>query len=483
MMTVASFLLLILYYYSIKSGNQKEQFLSFVAITAVVDILNIQGYFIRLGEFSLKYSAVTNTALFLYIIVFVFREKIKFNRSVLYAGLFFLICALVSVLYELIDPYAGLILNSFSDNSLGGWDEYMRGGIGKEHVNVSLGMTFRAYVKLSMYTLIVMIIKSTCDYKDLKFILMKMCKLLTPYIFVGPIELIIKNVLSMPELPYEITKVIFGIVEGETTYSEPILRGDLYALQGFAEEPSRFIVSLFIISLLLMVNFYTDAKKNVKINIFYQFVIFFTFMLSGGLTSVWCVFILFIIAFDLKFKIYEVSAFKIIIVVMAIFAVSCGAIYIVSEYLTDDNYIQWRISMAIQTFDFIISGSVFSLDNDLDSSLPRFVSIVDTFMDFLNRPFWGLGLMLESAHGSTVNMLADYGIIGTIAWMKFMLVGKENVSYDFFYFVIIGIVSGIAIVISRTFATQFFCFLLLEITSLYTCNGWMVKVKHDYEKF
>ena len=114
------------------------------------------------------------------------------------------------------------------------------------------------------------------------------------------------------------------------------------------------------------------------------------------------------------------------------------------------------------------------------SEIIRFVSIVDTLKDVINRPLLGLGCGIEWAHSGFVTMLSCIGIIGTVIWLKLSMITKEGKLY-FFTMVLLIILPNLlcGFVDMMLSATTI---IILELTNVINANGKGKRKYFEYEK-
>ena len=81
----------------------------------------------------------------------------------------------------------------------------------------------------------------------------KLIVFLVPFVFIGYIEYFIKNILSSAKFFYDMSGFIFGA--GHSTYDWNVVSTTtegIYRLQGITREPSHYVVSLFILAVLIL---------------------------------------------------------------------------------------------------------------------------------------------------------------------------------------------------------------------------------------
>ena len=177
--------------------------------------------------------------------------------------------------------------------------------------------------------------------------------------------------------------------------------------------------------------------------------------LCGGASSIWYFIMLLILSVILSVDLNKKSIYYILSNVIynmkylvAIVVGVGGMFYIIQN--SGMNYTD-RIDAMISLITYvIIDGNIpYALLGNDTSTLARFTSIILTFLDFLNRPVFGLGVDVEFAHCFTITMLSSFGIVGTYSWWK-LCMSNVNGGYDkpfaIIFFFVTGLFSGAAMI-------------------------------------
>ena len=99
----------------------------------------------------------------------------------------------------------------------------------------------------------------------------------------------------------------------------------------------------------------------------------------------------------------------------------------------DNSYVFMRIDNVIYTIDYLLNNQIYMEASMYgDSALPRLVSIIDVFSDFLNRPILGIGFGIEYAHSGFFTLLVEIGVVGL--YVLWILLTYENQKSFFSYY-------------------------------------------------
>lgn len=450
------------------NNNLKKKYLQLISLLVIIQILNING---RIAIFS--YQFLISIIVFLYTIYLIYKENIIFNRYLIFFAMAFLFSVFIGVFQEIVYPYEGLIIN-YEETS--GWTEYLLGSVKKETLSISYKDVFALYFRVFMYTLEVCVIKTICNKYDLLYIVNNILKYTRIVIYYGFVEYILKNILENPNITQNFLLFMFN---GKGQLS---IRGEEYGLVGFTAEPSHLIIFLFMVAVInilvrKIIIYKSNYKKYLKYNKYDIFLILLLMILSGGFSALWYMCILILLYAILKIEKREINIRLIIKIFMTlIILLVIGTILINVMYLSNE-YISKRIDVVFDAIAFINgnlnNSDIFNLiyyggfDGGNLSTLARFLSIHDVFMDFCNRPLLGLGLGMQVAHGNLAMLFCDFGLVGVYFLIKlsFFKIDK-SVKYDKIFLFIFLVLANLPMGL-RGIGFELYIFCIIEMTKIY----------------
>lgn len=453
-------LLLTFFYLLLFVKSFKKKFTIAYMINVFLEIINSQGFFIAFGTTEVSYMDFWMCIVIFFAIPLLLNGKIYTKLATL--CLLMLFAASTGFITELIFPYNGLIMPYDGE----GWDIYMLSNrnpslLAPLRYSVSRFALF--IVRFIMQIVCIYILKTHYNKIEIMSILDKLCKILVFFVLYGYFEFFTKFIFAIP-LTNDINDFIFG--HGSNTASMHSFSG-LPRLSGVCRESSHFAGGLFYISILILINKKISGKINLR-NLKFIFIIIILMLISrsfAGLLYV-CIIALTLILMMGKKSFYSgfiatVKRMKYVI----IGSVLLLGILLIYINVYPKSYISSRINMSIESI-----MSIFQEQNGqliLSSEHTRFTSIYETFVDFLHRPFFGLGVGIQISHGGLVNMFSDIGIVGVIVWCKLILYRFSDKKYDnlifFVVFILVNSLLGLTPLIYSGLMV-----LIVESTNCYT---------------
>lgn len=403
-MAVGTLILTCIYVYVFfKKYTVKNRFIILLTIELLLDLWKLQGAFVQISSFAIGYRYVNEIVLFFYSIYLLAKIK-KVHRTLLILSLAVVFLSILGISFEILYPYSNDIINAWSKDVT--WDSYANGTTGKDTLQIYPVKTAMLFFQLISFFLIGILVKQLLDREDIYAILKNLIKYSYPMVFYGYFEFFVKNILNNSTLTYSISAVLLGVTD--STYTGLTIRGLFAGIQGLTREPSHFAEFLGFLLFLILVKYKIDNKRDRKF--FLQvFSVVFMMLISGSFSAIWLLAMSLFIYLGLFFNIRQVRIYHIIPVLLLMFL---G--YNLWEQLDSDGFISKRIDAAITVLDYMFANRLFLLMNTGDSSLARMLSIYDGMQDFLQRPVLGIGLGIEAAFSSPVNLLLSYGLLGTI---------------------------------------------------------------------
>lgn len=452
-------LMLIFFYLLFFVESFKKKFTIAYMINVFLEVINLQGFFISFGTTEVSYMDFWMCIVIFFAVPLLLNGKIYTKLATL--CLLMLLAASIGFIIELIFPYKGLIMPYDGK----GWDAYILNRNLLTPVRYSVLRFVLSIVRFIMQIVCIYILKAKYNNIEIISILDKLCKIFVFYVLYGYFEFFTKFIFAIP-LTHDINRFIFGL--GANTFSMQIYSG-LPRLFGVCREPAHFTQGLFYISILILIN----KKINDKINFSNLKIIFFIIILMlisrsfAGLLYV-CIIALLLILMMNKKNFYRgfIATVKRMryIVIGTVLLLGILLIYI---NVYPESYISSRINLSIDSIINIIQEHNGNLIRSSEAA--RFTSIYETFVDFLHRPIFGLGVGIQFSHGSLVNMFSDIGIVGVIIWCKLILYRFGDKSYDNLSFFVIFILSN-SLLGWQTLIYSGLMVLIVESTNCYTHN-------------
>ena len=473
------------FYILINSKSIKKLYLNMFILTCILEISMLKGYFIKIGGAEISILSIQTLVLMIISILVLFKETVRISKSMLLIIVLLLLFTFSQILINIAFPYKGLVLDMDIEGNA--WDYYSWGICELSIKAFNIVYTIKGAIKLSYLAINAYLLKRYVEFQDIKYVLSKLIRFFKFVALFGIIEFVVKNVFRMPDLFYNITSFIFGY--SDYGYTTPILRGGMYALQGFSNEPSHFNICIFSFLVLVVlyqrINDINNGTKNTTIIVNKWFVIGVILMLlSGGMSSIWCIAIL-LIEYYLVTRVVKntimVSNIKKMIKYVVLASLLLLAGYFV--LLIFNSYYLTRISNMIGTLISMKNAMIASNGVGDMSSYARFLSIQTCFSNFLGRPILGLGAGFTECHDSTVSFLVQFGLMGFFIWYRIMLMpGKGNRKYDVLLLIVCIVIAGIPFGNPGSMYSFVYNILIVELTSFYVGKSNIVEEKMIGEK-
>ena len=475
-MPIASVLLLIyIGYILLAGGSSKEKYLSFLVLATVMAIAMPQGYLLMIGDTEISsLRKLSGLMCFLYGIYYILIHRMQLPQKLVFRTGLLLASLMAGILAALVYPYTEPIIPPLPDYS---WDLYTMGQCAKVVAPLEVGNAFRLYFGVVMFLGIVASVKIICNDDDLMVVLKRVIVYSQPLVYYAIFEFVEKNILGNLTLTYDINEIIFGV--GESTFTHAFTKGgDLYVLQGVTKEASHFILSMFVIALSILIwnkiQTVRFNKSGISVYHVYLLLLIVLMILSGGFSAWWCLFILFLVYFSLRYDIYKKTLREsipyIIVILMVVFSVVGGVLFFFGEEM---EYAIARMEDVLYTINVLApSGTLAAIGAEGElSTFARLTSIFDVTANFVDRPLLGLGIGFQFALAALPTMLSDLGIVGLILWFRVVAssTGEIQQQYDLiflsFFVVVWGMFFGVV-----TLYVELYVLILFECTRLYAAQ-------------
>lgn len=400
-----------------------------VLITMIsLELLLVQGYFLRIGTSEISYQLFMNCILLVYSIAFLIRQHISVTYKDIFYGSMFLLASLVGVIYQELVPYDGLVMTY---DSIGSWDAYTLGANNKGSVVVSWPRVLSIYVTFITAVITIFIFHAVLKKEGIQNILQSVNTVMKWNVLLVSIEFIFKNIIHS-DFTLRFSALLFG--EGANTYSDLIVRNGIYQLQGLTREPSHLALTLFFTMVLYVIEKHINSNDLKKIDYLYLLYVILLMIISGSFASYLyiTIFVLWMIFLYVK---KAKSTFYYIVSAIALWCVIFSFYVIFNGDLDTSTYLGRRLNLASEMGAAILDNSWYGMGGD--SALPRFLSIYDTILDFCQRPWFGMGLSVQISHGGLANVLSDIGLVGAFFW-GCLIFNKFSYHYTSIFILLIG---------------------------------------------
>lgn len=466
-------ILIIIFLYS---SNLRTFYINNVTLLFFLEIIASQGYFIQFSSQEYYIDVIQLYIVFLLSLILL-ACNLNGRRHLIYAVFIFLGISLSSVLYQAIFPYDGYILPAELNGMDCSWDTYVAGKSVLYKYNFDLFQNASLYRRLCMYTVVIYTMKINISFANTYRVLTNLIRCSFFIVLYGYFEMILKNLLNMPMEVYKFSEFFFGASVSTYTWESAATMVDgSYRLQGVTREPSHYVFSLLIISLLILISMKYHKVANIVTPCWYYvelLLILILMPMTGGMSSIWCIFSLIlsyiIISLNKSFNYYKMLKFGFCALL------GLGILFLMFKFLLDnsDFLLIERFSRSLETLSFLLSNpNVLQIIGMDGSTLARFTSIIVCAGNWLDNPFWGLGYGITKAHDFTITMLVGNGLLGCSAWYHLITTsGNVKKRYDHLLLLFIFCIMLIPIGSLGGWYTSTYFMLLAEATALYRNNG------------
>lgn len=402
------FIVAILLFWLFHNRGSKIFFINIFFLNLILEILRLRGFIIKTEnrEFYIEdgitiFSCIVNSY-FLLKLNFFSSRLIKFS-------LFFILSFFVGILLEFIFPYENRILNP----SIGGaWEGYFSGDNSKEFVDINPLRTVLAFFQLYSFLSNCILAKKLLTVYDIKIIFDKTIFLCNIVIYLIFLDFLFKYLFSSSYY-YDLVSYFLG--QGLNTYLFDEKKYGLPILLGLTREPSH--LAYFLFYCLSFFYIYIKIFNQKRLYIYSSCVLFFMFacLSFSSLNYLFC----FVVFISIYSYLCDTKLFKKFLGSFIIFSVVCCFFLIFAT--EDSNCVFMQRLYNVRTSFFYIVSDDWRGRLSMTSEHVRFVSIVDSFKNFTDRPIFGLGAIAELCHSGLVSFIVNFGIIGLILWAGILL--------------------------------------------------------------
>lgn len=407
-MNIFSIVLLIFIVLTLLTSSFKRRLLIFIIIGIVLDIVNLQGYFVKFGNKELSYRDFYTLFYLIYIIINSF--FIKFENRRIALSFLFIVAGVWAIPQHFLFEFPYRLINSDSE---GGWDLYVAGVTTKQYLQVNWFRFSLIYMRLISFCLTCIYIDKFFSKNDFLCVLKKVCFILSIIVVLyALIEFVSKNYFVVG-IVNSFNDLLLG--ESANTYSFGDIRNGLYSLQGFSREPSHLSYALF----LTLICYYLKLKlvRFSVSSVIIMILTCFLMIVSGAFSSLYylsCSFLFFFIFSNciIQRRKFIAKFFYLLLLIILL----CPVCYLFL-ILDGNSYYSERLLSLLNNFDLIINdswqGRVLA-----ESQLIRLVSIVDVIKVSLHYPLFGIGCGFQWAHSGIATLFSCIGIVGIYLWIK-----------------------------------------------------------------
>ena len=383
-----------------------------IFICSFIDV----GYFIKSDLINVDYYQAAIIFEFL-VVILCTRHELKLSMSCFR----YLVCLLISLILLIIVPsdtanVTGLLIPRF--------EYYMTG---------QLPFTHPVFSKFSVFFFII----ATClifavdsirkfftrdDWLHTMYIVARLGKAL---LVIVCFEIVIKYIIGSNIYATFIVE-LFG--EGTSTYLTLVDRGSFRMLQGLTREASHFAYGMMLLVILL----FTTEKCGKQKNAGWIAISLIALILSGAFSMVLC--IAFLAGYYLIVLTYgnndinKISGRKFAYFILSLSSASALLGIVGITLIQSNGYLSQRLIEALEIVGGLGKNGIdyYASLSYVTSSQSRLYSAYFTFMEFLKRPFWGLGIGTTFCYSPTILTVAEIGLIPFIAlWCFFIKIMKK----------------------------------------------------------
>ena len=219
---------------------------------------------------------------------------------------------------------------------------------------------------------------------------------------------------------YQIRDSLFGVGADTSSILE---RGNLITIYGLCTEPSSLALSLFYLSLGILV-----SDKNL-INILKKYCVIFIIGFFTGSMLFYLLFVLLLFALlcrHIRHIIELYNKYKNIFLSIFIILSLCIVVFLISN--TGHYYIMRLVNIV----NILLEGKM-----DFNSETVRIYSSIEMIKIFFMRPLFGAGLGTTYGFSSLFSLLSNFGLIGIIVYMMGIKISLVNVNIKKIYYILL----------------------------------------------
>lgn len=402
----------------IRTKNNKKRFIKLFTLSIFLYTNITIGYVIKVGDqtiagyfLAMLFSAVASVHFLLKL-----KPKDFINLAVIIVILITGIVLIPVMNYQVIDN--------------NGWDWYLFGANNIITNSIS-NKNIKELIKAVSFVIIAVASNKILTRSDWVCILNSIVQMTKYTIIFGVVEFIVVYIFKIYNLYSIFLQPLFGLKE--STYAESMARGSFHQLQGLFTEPSAYATGLFVAVLALVTQNKINKINNIKTytnNNKWIAVCLFLMMFSMSFSSI--LYLTSIVICMIVYIYVNNKNFRSIIILSS--GILIGVITVMLSILANSNtYYGERLSAAFSIISVAfttkdLNNLWFHVANTVGdgSSVSRLGSAIGIIrIEFIQNPLIGLGVGTANSYALLPNMLTDIGIIGTIIWVRLIMITSE----------------------------------------------------------
>ncbi len=335
-------------------------------------------------------------------------------------GLYYVAGLLISVILLILVPSTSANVTGLSEPR---FEYYMTGQLAFSHPVFSKFTVFYLIISICL-AYIVDVIGHSFTREDWIRTLGIVEKLGKTLLIIVCFEIITKYVLRS-NMYFSFIVGVFG--EGTSTYLTLVSRGPFYILQGLTREASHFAYGMMLLVILL----FTTGKIEERKSAVWITIALLALVLSGAFSMVLYVtfltayYVVVVAYYNKKDRTPRKRMEKFILISIIAFTL-IGIVGIALIRLNE--YIATRMNETLEVIYGLGENDVgyYSMLHYVTSSQSRLYSLYFTFMEWIKRPLFGLGIGTTFCYSSTMLTLAETGLATSVLmWLFFMSIMKK----------------------------------------------------------
>lgn len=403
-----SFIIILYWVFNLVRNDPKKAFLNQFVFSIFISI------FIEVGNFLnsdiIKIENWQMVSILTFFNALLLQRKVKITNRFF----FFILFLIVNIIVLIIMPYKKPVVvgaGGIYEEVMSGNASYVAPFFSKFTVFFLILSVIQAYIVLVAYSIF--------SRKDLVYIIRKLSIGVKFIIVIVGVEIIFRYLID-GTIYNSILTTIFGT--SPSTYTESILRGSGYMLQGLTREGSHFVYSSFTSLIILFIESKISPSSKKK-NMLYVLICVAEIFMSMSFTTVLIFVMLLLIYTVYNYNDENSRRFKRIFILTTIILVAIFQLGPIILSHLGNGYYSTRFLSSFEDVTSIINSksdiTSFYSAATISSTTTRIFSVIDALSTLAYRPLFGLGLGTNFCHGSTALTLSEIGILGLFFYVRF----------------------------------------------------------------
>ena len=450
--------------------NIQKIYLFNFMILLLLEIYYTQGFFIKLNTVEVSIVTVHLVIMSCLALLYLLKKREIFRRKLIIKILLLLVLPLITLFVEILHPYGGLVMPVIDGVN---WDSYALGRSFLSRYDLSEAEMVRfvvQYIKLLCYAVILYVTKSILNTKNIIICINFIVRISYFLVGYGYFEYLLKNMLSIPEIAFCITELLFGV--GNSTFgweNTTMLSDSSWRLQGMSQEPAHYVWGLMICCIFLLLYKKSGLECcNKKTNSIVLVLAIILMPMTGGMSSVVALGTVFLVFCVLFIKNYK-------LLIKTLFGIFALTSIFVGYFFTEESVFLERLDSVFYAAKVLYSNPNLLLVGMDGSAVARFTSIFTSISIWLDNFLFGLSISAVPAHDITATLLVKYGTCGVVIWyMSITETDNRNVSCSHVIMILVLFIAGFWGGVLFGFHSQFYFVFLFEASVL--CNDQRTKL-------